>query len=181
MLRKPYKKGNRFSQYCSIADAAVEWQGLTEKQIELVLVDQNGMPFLADVQDLADRAEAILEAAQERKIEGHTHSEDGDPRLPHRMLLLRDSVYAWIAQANKRMSRAAPTSVMPQHDIKISELFSTEEICARLKCSRSTLIRKINCGDFPEATHPSPGGNKWLAEVVLDYMAGKQGRKITRN
>lgn len=172
MLCKQYRKGNRFSQYCSIADAAVEWQGLTEEQLELVVVDRNGLPFLAGVPDLADRAEAILEAAQERKIEGHTHTEDGYPRRPDQMLLQRDSVNAWMAKANTRIG-TPPPEVAPQAQSVLPALLSTAQVCQRLGWSRSKLVRNTKPkGNFPAPTHPGTGGsgNQWRAQVVQDYI-----------
>lgn len=176
MSCKPYRKGNRFSQYCSIADAAVEWQGLSDEQLELVLIDENGMPFLAGVQDLADRAEAILEAAQGRQIEGHTHTEDGYPRRPDNMMLSRDSVSAWMAKANTRIA-TPPPEVVQHAQLVEPALLSTEQVCKRLGWSRSKLNRKTKPkGDFPKPTHPCKDGgggvNQWRADVVQAYIDG---------
>lgn len=174
---KPYRKGNRFSQYCSIADAAVEWQGLTDEQLELVLVDENGMPFLAGVPDLADRAEAILEAAQEQQISGYTHTEDGYPRRADRMQLSRDSVNAWMAKANTRFA-TPPPEVAPHAQAIEPAFLTTAQVCKLLGWSRSKLVRKTKPkGDFPAPTRPGTGGgvNQWRTQVVQDYIDAKPG------
>lgn len=166
----PFKKSNKFSLYCSIADAAVEWQGLSAEQIELVLVDPNGMPYLAGVPDLADRADAILEAAQARLIKGHTHTEDGDPRKPAQMQLLRDSVNAWMSKTNTRIATPPPEIAPPSPAPVELELLTTQKVLEKTGLSRSTLIRQIERGEFPEPTHPGKRGNRWRAQVVQDYI-----------
>jgi hypothetical protein len=166
---KPYSKGNRFSQYTTIADAAVEWQGLTPEQIELVVVNEDGLPYLAGVQDLTDRAEAILEAAQERQIGGHTHTEDGYARRASQMQLLRDSVNAWMAKANTRIA-TPPPEVAPHASKSEPEYLTTTDVYKRLRWSRSKLLRNIDDKLFPAPTHPDRAGNKWRTQVVQDYI-----------
>jgi hypothetical protein len=76
MATMEYRPGNKFVDRITVADAAVQWQGLTLEQCELVVVE-DGIPFLAGTPDLRDRAEALVNAAQRGKIGGLTHSEDG--------------------------------------------------------------------------------------------------------
>ena len=169
---EPFKKSNRFSLYCSIADAAVEWQGLSHEQQELVLVDPTGMPYLAGVPDLADRADAILEAAQAGLIKGTTHTEDGYPRKPAQMLLLRDSVNAWMAKTNMRIATPPPEVAPPLPAPVVDQLLTMKDVMGRTRLSLSTIVRKIKSGEFPEPTHPGKNSNRWRAQVIEDYIKG---------
>jgi len=171
MLCTPYQPGNQFSRYCSVADAAIEWQGLTADQLELVLVDETGIPFLAGCPDLTNRANAIVEAVQEREIGGHTHTEDGYPRRPDKMMLSRDSVNAWMAKVTARVANPPP-EVPLQQTQATPELLTTKEVEKRTGLSRSKIHRDIKTEDFPAPTHPSKGGNRWSVQVIEEFING---------
>lgn len=60
MATVQYRPGNRFSDRVNIADAAVDWQGLSPQERKLVVVE-DGLPSLAGTPELRERAEALLE------------------------------------------------------------------------------------------------------------------------
>ena len=92
-----YKKANKFSDRLTVAQAAVEWHGLPPAQQELVVVE-DGIPYLAGVPELSERAEAIADAADRRNISGLTHNEDGAPLPVANMSLDKESVIAWTSK-----------------------------------------------------------------------------------
>ncbi len=170
-MATPYKPGNKFSAYMSLADAAVVWQGLSPEQKELVIIDDDGLPFLAGVPDLCDRAAAILEAVHERRIAGYTFTEDGYPRHPSKMQLERESVNVWLLQANARHT-APPPPVSATPAVQ-DRLLTIQEIIKIVGSSRSTLYRAMDRGDFPKPTHPGPV-NKWQLSVINEYVSTKR-------
>lgn len=159
-----FKRANKFSKRTTIADAAVTWQALPEEQVELVIVD-GGLPYLAGVPELTERAEALLEAAQSGDIDGITHNEDGYPIHPDAMRLDRASVERWIATtqvAMQEVKQVQPTELEER-------LLSHEEVLARLNVSASTLHRMIRAGKF-SAAH-AQGPKRWKQSYVNAYVA----------
>ncbi|MCK7500308.1 MAG: hypothetical protein MZW92_65965 [Comamonadaceae bacterium] len=62
----------------TVAEAAVDWQRLDAQHRELVTV-VDGIPFLAGVPELQQRAEALIDAARRGRITGVVVNEDGYP------------------------------------------------------------------------------------------------------
>lgn len=159
-----FKRANRFSKRTTIADAAVTWHGLPEEHAELVIVE-DGMPYLAGVPELTERAEALLEAAEAGDITGLTHNEDGYPLQPALMRLDRASLERWIAglqAAMQHVNTLQPTELEER-------LLSHEEVLERLNVSASTLHRMIKAGRF-SAAHAT-GPKRWRQSYVLAYLA----------
>lgn len=162
-----YRKGNRFTPTVGLAEAAVDWQGLSAEQQELVVIQDDGLPFLAGVPDLTERAEALLHAAQGKYIAGATHNEDGYPLHASRMALDRKSVAKWIAAAEG----AAPPKVQASLANESDDLVQIDEVCQILGIGRkpgggrSTLSKLRSEGRFPEPTHTNP--LRWPRSMVL--------------
>lgn len=163
-----FKPGNRFSDVVSVAAAAVEWQGLNSDQQRVVAIE-DGLPYLDGVPDLTQRAEALLEAAERRAIEGYTHTEDGEPLSAAQMRLYRDSVDAWVAKARKRLPPELPShheavAAAGQEDT----LLRVETVVERLGISRTSLYRWQREGriDKPHAEHPP----RWRSSYILTLI-----------
>lgn len=168
MATDTFKPGNRFSDVVSVAAAAVEWQGLSREEQDLVVVE-DGIPFLAGVPDLTDRAEAIAEAAERRAIVGLTHTEDGNPLPVARMRLYRDSVDAWVAKSRRRLPPELPRQ--PAGSPPPDELLRVSEVTTRLGIKRSTLYRWLESGKLDRAHAQDPP--RWRASYIEALVAGQ--------
>lgn len=174
MTAQTYTPGSRWSPRVTLAEAAVVWQGLSQEQCDLVLVE-DGMPYLAGVEELTQRAEAILEAAEAGIIAGLTRNEDGYPLRPEHMRLDRASVQAWCSLADQRVAAAEGARVesRPAARVEPECLLTVAEVCSRLGISRATLSRMRSARQFdePHATGP----NRWRSSYVTAYMHGQAG------
>lgn len=168
-MASPFKPGNPFSDVVSIAAAAVEWQGLTASQQELVVVD-DGLPYLIGVPDLTQRGEAILEAAERRTITGFTHTEDGEPLSAENMKLYRDSLDAWIAKARKRLPPEMTNAITSSTVAKVDALLRVEDVVDRLGISRTTFYRWQRDGRIEKAHAENPP--RWRSSYVSSLVAG---------
>ncbi len=165
-----YKKANKFSDRLSVAQAAVEWQKLTPAQQELVVVE-GGIPYLAGVPELTERAEAIADAADRRKISGLTHNEDGATLPVATMVLDKESVRTWMAKVQSWLPPEA--LVRPQPTIEESpkedeQLLRQAEVLEMLGISRSKLYRDIDDKKFDKAHFDNP--NRWRKSYVLSVL-----------
>lgn len=164
-----YTPSSRWSPRVSIAEAAVVWHGLSQEQCALVLVE-DGLPYLAGVEALTQRAEAILEAAEAGVIAGLTRNEDGYPLRPEHMRLDRESVRAWCSLADQRVAAAegARAESRPTARVEPECMLTVAEVCQRLGISRATLSRMRSTRKFdePHATGP----NRWRNSYVTAYM-----------
>lgn len=148
----------------TLAQAAVEWQGLTQQQQGLVVVNE-GLPFLAGVPELEERAAALLDAAQRGKISGLVVNEDGYPLRPDAMRLDRDSVDEFIGRVDA-LSNASPA-------VGGDVLLTALEVRARLGgIGRTQLWRLETSGEFERAHAEGP--KRWRKSYVDAYVA-KQG------
>lgn len=163
-----FKPGNRFSDTVSIAAAAVEWQGLTAAQQELVIVE-DGLPFLAGVPELTARAEALLEAAESRTITGFTHNEDGGPLPAEHLRLDRDSVLTWVKRANSRLPPQMPrASPLDLPDEQPEQLLRAEEVWSRLGIGKSTFYRRVRSGEIERPhLHTPPRWRKSYVDSLI--------------
>lgn len=168
MSAERFRPGNRFSDLVSVAAAAVEWQGLSRDEQELVVVE-DGLPYLAGVPDLADRAEAIAEAAGRRLISGFTHTEDGAELPIGRMRLHRDSLDAWLKKADRRRPIAQNQPDVPASTPASEQLLRLNEVVERLGISRSTLYRWIDAAEFEGAHFDKPA--RWRRSYVDAFLA----------
>lgn len=157
---KQFSPGNKFLPVVSIAEAAIDWQGLPDEQRELVVVEE-GLPYLAGVPELTERAEALLYAAHKRTITGLTHNEDGYPVGAARIQLDRVSARAFIALTApvKPERRGAPDDV----------LIREPEVLKMLGISRVTLYRRVKAGELPEACATNP--NRWRQSDIAAIIA----------
>lgn len=148
----------------TLAQAAVEWQGLTQQQQGLVVVNE-GLLFLAGVPELEERAAALLDAAQRGKISGLVVNEDGYPLRPDAMRLDRDSVDEFIGRVDA-LSNASPA-------VGGDVLLTALEVRARLGgIGRTQLWRLETSGEFERAHAEGP--KRWRKSYVDAYVA-KQG------
>lgn len=168
-----YKKDNRFSPYTTLTAAAVAWHGLSPAQRALVIVDELGLPYLAGVPELTERAQALLDAVHDKRITGRTTNEDGYPLHPSRMQLFRESVAAWVAATDARL--AAPAATATQQSVREQWLTETE-VCALVGFSRATLWRRIGAGKIPEPAKHT-GRNRWPASAITAYIETPPGGK----
>lgn len=163
-----YKKANRYSDRVSVAQAAVEWEGLSSAQQELIVLE-DGIPFLAGVPDLTDRAEAIAEAADHRKISGFTHNEDGTTLPVSLMALDRESVRAWTSKVQSRLPPQLPvaeqTGTQQEQLPEQEQLLRLKDVLKMLGIGRSTLYRRIDAKQFEKAHFDNPA--RWRKSYVL--------------
>lgn len=165
-----YKKANKFSDRVTVAQAAVEWQRLPPSQQELVVVE-DGIPYLAGVPDLTERAEAIADAADRRKITGYTHTEDGVTLPVADMVLDKESVRIWMAKVQAWLPPETPLCAQPttQEPPKEEEqLLKLPEVLELLSISRSKLYRDIVDNKFEKAHFDNP--NRWRKSYVLAML-----------
>lgn len=92
----PYRRGTLRPPRIRLIDAAVDWQGLPPVEWRYIYVDANGLPHHLDQRSLVLRAQALLDAAHRRQIQGLTHSKDGFPLPVQIIWLCRESVTSWI-------------------------------------------------------------------------------------
>ena len=170
---EPFKPGNKFSDVVTIAAAAVEWQGLNSTQQDLVVVE-NGLPYLAGVPDLKERAEAILDAAERRTIKGFTHTEDGEPLSAENMKLYRDSLDAWIAKARKRLPPDMSSATAVPAVAEVDALLRVEDVVDRLGISRTTFYRWQRNGRIEMAHAENPP--RWRSSYVASLIASTAAR-----
>ena len=161
-MAEQYKPGNKFLDWVTIAQAAVEWQGLSQAQQSLVMLD-DGTPFLAGVPDLTDRAEALAEAALSGRIVGRTLNEDGYPLRRAAMRLDRLSVQNFIEEVDER------TQASPEDGDAFLRL---KDVCKKLGLSRATVYRRINEGSIEQAHVDSPP--RWRQSYVESLVANPQ-------
>lgn len=165
-----YKKANKFSDRVTVAQAAVEWQRLTSSQQELVVVE-DGMPYLVGVPDLTERAEAIADAADRRKITGLTHTEDGATLPVAAMVLDKESVRAWMNKVQSWLPPEVPSIPQPAIHVPPQEqeqLLKQSEVLELLGISRSKLYRDIEDKKFEKAHFDNP--NRWRKSYVLAIL-----------
>lgn len=167
-----YSRGNRFSAQVSIADAAVDWQGLDASQYAAITVDIDGLPSHPKYPELYDRAEAIYIAAEQGLIDGLVQNEDGFILPPRWMKLNRLAVAAFIAETEARLSKepAPPLPTLDAVDV-IEKLLTKAEVCEILNISSATLDRRRKESKFPEPTHVNP--NRWRSSVVAKYITNQ--------
>lgn len=165
-----YKKANKFSDRLTVAQAAVEWHGLPPAQQELVVVE-DGIPYLAGVPELSERAEAIADAADRRKITGLTHNEDGAPLPVANMSLDKESVKAWTSKIQSWLPQEplpqAPTASkapFPEQE----QLLKVGDVLQLLGIGRSTLYRRIEAKEFEKAHFENP--SRWRKSYVLSFI-----------
>jgi len=166
-----YKRANRFSDRVTVAQAAVEWQHLTREQQELVMVE-DGIPYLAGVPELTERAEAIADAAERRKITGFTHTEDGAPLPLGDVILDRESVRAWTSKVQSWLPPELPVMTVadagkPQIE---DQLLRLKDVLALLGIGRSTLYRRIESNQFERAHFENPP--RWRKSYVVAVLQG---------
>lgn len=165
-----FTRSNRFIPLTTIAEAAVDWQGLSAEQQELVVVE-NGIPFLAGVPELTERAEALLYGAQTKSITGSTHDEDGNPLRADRMRLDRVSVRAFIALTAPQPATVLASSI---DDVLIKE----PEVLQMLGIEHSTLYRRMRIGELPRPAADKP--NRWrkndIAAIVANGGVRQRGK-----
>ena len=163
-----YKRGNRYSDRISIADAAVDWQNLDAELRAKVVLDSRGLPVLQGCEDLLERAEGILIAASTSLISGFVKNEDGDPISPSHMQLDRASVASWIAGIEKKLN-TEPAKNPLQGANSPERLLKLAEILERLNMSESTFKRRRKQGLFADPTHQNP--YLWPESCVTAYLA----------
>ena len=168
MAVEKYTASNRYSDLVSVATAAVEWQGLTRAQQDLVVVE-DGLPYLGGVPELRERAEALLDAAQRRKIQGRTHTEDGDDLPAHQVMMYRSSVAEYI-------TRVAPIAAMAALAAEpaagpADTLLRVKEVLETLGISRSTLYRRIDDGLIEKHSVDAPP--RWRKSYIDSLISGK--------
>ena len=99
---KAYKRGNKFSHFVNIADAAVDWAGLGADEWPRIFIDDDNLPVHLESVGLLERALGLLEAAQSGCITGCTHTEDGYPLSIEKISLDRESVLRWTDSISKQ-------------------------------------------------------------------------------
>lgn len=166
-----YQKPNRFSDRVSVSQAAVEWQSLPTEQQELITIEA-GIPFLAGVPDLSERAEAIAEAASRGGITGYVSNEDGYPLPADRMSLDRASVLKWISKVESNL-RTDLTIASIENIPKADQLIRVETVCQMLSISRSTLYRYIESGKFEDKHSEKPP--RWRLSYVEQFIKSSNG------
>lgn len=171
MNAKTYTPGNRFSDRVSIAVAAVEWQGLTPEQQQLVTVN-DGMPYLAGCPDLSDRAEALLDAAQRGKISGLVNNEDGYPLRPEVVQLDRSSVAAFVKKVDAKPAPAVATATDTGE-----VLLNSAEVQKRLGIKRATFYRRLNSGELEKAHLDNP--QRWRKSYIDGIVQGSSTKTGT--
>jgi len=163
MNASTFRPANRFIDRVTLAQAAVEWQGLSQLQQGLVVVN-DGLPFLAGVPELQERAAALLDAAQRGKIVGLVANEDGYPLSPEAMRLDRDSVDEFINRVDVR----AKTASAQNGEVLLTAL----EVRARLGgIGRTQLWRLETSGEFERAHAEGP--KRWRKSYVDAYVASR--------
>lgn len=163
-----YKTANKFSDRLTVAQAAVEWHGLSPAQQKLVVVE-DGIPYLAGVPDLSERAEAIADAAERRKISGFTHNENGGSLPVANMVLDKGSVRAWTGKVQSWLPPELPIQERPEARPVIEEqLLKLREVLELLKIGRSTLYRRIEVKQFDKAHLENP--SRWRKSYVLSFI-----------
>lgn len=167
MAASQFTPSNPFSRFCSLTEAAILWHGLPADRQPLVTIADDGLPYLAGVPDLTERAEAILEAIWHEEI---TLADPSHDQHPVNMHLLRDSATAWIAEANRRLALPVPVCAAPAPPPAEERLLTNDEVCLALSCSRSTLKRMRDAGKFPKPLLLG-GRNRWPVSVIRGYIA----------
>lgn len=169
MATVQYRPGNRFSDRVNIADAAVDWQGLSPQERELVVVE-DGLPSLAGTPELRERAEALLSAAWRGKIEGLTHNEDGYDLPAERILLQRESVTTYINSVDKQITiNELRSSAAAAEDL--DKLLRVEDVIQVLGFSRTTFYRRLAEGLIEPAHLDSPP--RWRTSYIQSLLEGK--------
>jgi predicted DNA-binding transcriptional regulator AlpA len=177
-MTSTYTPGNKYSKRVSIAEAAVTWQGLSTELQTNVTLNTRGLPVLSGCPDLLERAEGILNAAQDGLITGSVQNEDGYPLAPAHMRLDRPSLATWISDIQKELGEDKVRKP-PIDGTSISNLLKFSEVCARLNISESNLKRLIKTSQFPTATHTGP--NRWPESDVNVYLAKKIINRVAKN
>jgi hypothetical protein len=175
MNASTFKPANRFLDRVTVAQGAVEWQGLSGAQQALVVVD-DGLPFLAGLPELRERAEALLDAAQRGLITGLVQNEDGYPLRTEAMRLDRTSVAQFVAGVDARSIK--PTAEDGEALLTEMEVRIALGQKGRPK-GRSTINRWIAAGQFEDAhvTDPQRAWRKSYVEAFMSVGAKRGGRK----
>lgn len=163
-MAEQYKPGNRFSERVTVAQAAVEWQGLTQEQQSLTVVD-DGTPFLIGVPDLTDRADALVEAALSGRITGRAVNEDGYPLRRDAIRLDRASVQGFVDEIDERTQTG-------RSDAGGDAFLRLNEVCKRLGLSRATVYRRLKEGSIEQAHVDAPP--RWRQSYIESLVANPQ-------
>ena len=168
-----FKRANKFSDRFTVAQAAVEWQGLSAEQQELVTVS-DGIPFLVGVPELTERAEAIADAAERKKIFGFTHNEDGDALPVQTIVLDRESARVWMKKIQAQLPPELPSSrAATEHQEPVEQLLTQSEVLETLRISRSTLFRRIKENKLSKAHFENPA--RWRKSYVISVIEADDG------
>lgn len=156
----------------TLADAAVDWEGVTPAEYELIVIGDDGLPSMPDRPELRERAEAILTALEHGKISGMVNDMYGEDIHPRYMRLDRDSVAAWVKATDAWLAEKeaaadaepSPPLNLPMQQTRGDRLLTSAEVIAKLGFSLSTLKRKMD-------KLPAPikqGTNNYWSEVEID-------------
>jgi predicted DNA-binding transcriptional regulator AlpA len=170
-VSETYKRGNKYDDRATLADTAVDWQGLTLGQQRQVELNADGLPELPEVPELIERAEALLNAVRAGLITGVFHDgERGCDLRPEFIKLDRTSAAKWIAETEKRIALIAPAKAdLPPSGELAEKLYKEAEVLIQLSISRSSLYRLMERNEFPQPSHTNP--RRWPAAAVAAHQA----------
>lgn len=166
-----YTPGNRFLPRVTLADAAVQWQGVDPARYSEIVINDEGLPQLSGCPELLERAEALLVAAENGIISGLTSNEDGYPLHVSVMRLDRGSVLAFTKRADELANAPARVRKGPVEEDK---LLKEDAVLAEMQFSQSTLKRLRN---RPENPFPAPAltnPNRWRQSQIAEWRAKEE-------
>lgn len=167
----------------SLADAAVDWEGVTPAEYELIVIGEDGLPDMPSRPDLRERAEAILTAVNRRQISGMASDMYGEDLHPRYMRLDRDSVAAWTKETDNWLAEkeaaaeATPSAQLsvPMQQLLVDKPITAAEVREILGLPLSTFKRHRS-----EGTIPAPISSKPLRWSTLEISNHKTALAVAQ-
>lgn len=174
-----YKPGNRFLPRLTLADAAVQWQGIEPTRFNNISINDNGLPQLAGCPELLERAEALLVAAESGLISGLTTNEDGYPLAASLMRLDRGSVLTFTRKADELANAPVRVRKSLVEDDK-DKLLKEDAVLEEMQFSQSTLKRLRNRAENPFPPPSLTNPNRWSQSQIAEWRAKEEIAKQRR-
>lgn len=163
----------RFKQTFSIAEAACLWAGVPLDQLLGAAYLSPCVPLIVGRPDVAERAEALMEACNHRTIKyTPTYSGEDGPELVEKRVIRKDDLIVWLKEnfsgADAKLGGGPPPEAKKKAPEEVVKLISLKEVLERVSISKATLYRRLDEKTFPPPEFTGP--NRWKLSTINEYI-----------